>query len=341
MKWNHHKPLILELEPIKGFFIPECTLNELKSTKRSKYLFKIPNKGYKNFAYALHASLTNTNQTLVEIGGSSYTFNPDSFALTRLNLGSSSNPHDVTRYELYSRWFGTGPLGVHWLVEETDKTSLVTFHRYSFPPPDKAIGEVGLYFLGHLYNATYYLYTFYTYLVARAIIDPAITKYANTLYEEGWQIDFPSNYTRWFLRAYFELMQRFAGDIGSLITDINGAIYALRQRSPWAGSPDIIIGSDNTPPSPTDYALKSPIGSLSNQSQAVEIDTTLQECRVVRIGTFTPSTDVTLGEVALFTNVYDASGTARKIMVARGVWDTPVTLVAGTTYTIGIALKLG
>jgi hypothetical protein len=80
---------------------------------------------------------------------------------------------------------------------------------------------------------------------------------------------------------------------------------------------------------------------LGNQTHAVEIDTTLQECRIVRYGTYTPSTNVTLGEVALFINIYDTSGTARKIMVARGVWDTPVTLVAGTTYTIGIALKLG
>jgi hypothetical protein len=341
MKWNHHIPLILELEPIRGFYIPECTLNELKSLRRREYLFKIPNKGYRNFAYALHASLSNTNQSLVDISGSSRTFNPDSFVLTRLNLGSSPSPHDITRYELYNRYFGVGPLGVHWLVEETSKTSLTTFHRYSFSPPDRAIGEVGLYFLCHWLDPTYGEYLFYTYLIARTIIDPSITKYANTLYEEGWQIDFPSNYTRWFLRAYFEPMQRFAGDIGSLITDINGALFALRQRSPWAGSPDIMIGSDNTTPSPTDYALKSPIGSLSSQSQSVEIDTSLQECRVVRTGNFTPSTNVTLGEVALFTNVYDASGTARKIMVARGVWDTPVTLTAGTTYTIGIALKLG
>jgi hypothetical protein len=341
MKWNHHKPLILELEPINGFFIPECTLNELKSIKRRKYLFKIPNKGYKNFAYALHSSLSNTNQTLIDISGYSRTFNPDSFALTRLNLGSSSSPHDVTRYELYSRHFGTGVLGVHWLVEGTENTSLVTYHPYSFLPPDKAIGEVGLYFVGHYYDTQYYEYLFFTYLVARAIIDPAITKYANTLYEEGWQIDFPSNYTKWFLRVYFRPMQRFAGDFNTLITDINGYLYATRERSPWAGSPDVMIGSNNTPPSPTDYALKSPIGSLSSQAQAVEIDTTLQECRVVRTGTYTPTANITLGEVALFTNVYDAGGTARKIMVARGVWDTPVTLVANTTYTIGIALRLG
>ena len=333
MKWNHHEPLILELKPINGFFIPECTLNELKSKKRREYLFKIPNKGYRNFPYALHASLSASSQTLIDIGGSSKTWGASQFSLMRLNLGSSSNPHDVTRYELYNRYFSVGPFGMHWLVEETTKTSLITFNRYSFMPPDRAIGEVGLYFTD-AYNA-------YTYLVARAVIDPAITKYANTLYEEGWQIDFPSNYTRWFLRVYFEPLQYMGGAFGPLVTAIDGALYAIRQGSPWAGSPDVMIGSDNTPPSPTDYALKSPIGSLSSQTQSVEIDTTLQECRVVRTGTYTPSTNIQLGEVALFVNIYDAGATARKIMVARGVWDTPVTIVAGTTYTIGIALKLG
>jgi hypothetical protein len=208
-----------------------------------------------------------------------------------------------------------------------------------FPPPDRAVGEVGLYFRGYYYDGTYYY--FYTYLVARAIIDPAITKYANTLYEEGWQIDFPANYTRWFTSIYFWMEWFNSTEVGLPFLDVTGTQYVSKQVSPWAGSPDIMIGSDNTPPSPTDYNLKAPIGSLSSQSQTIEIDTTLQECRIVRTGTYTPSTNVTLGEVALFTNIYDTSGTARKVMVARGVWDTPVTLIGGTTYTIGIALKLG
>jgi hypothetical protein len=339
MMWNHHIPLILDLEPIKGFFIPECTLNEIKSP-RSKYLFKIPNKGYKNFAYLIHGTLTNTTQTCVDKDGNSVSVEPSWLLITRLNIGSSSNPHDVTRYELYSRYFSTGIFGVHWLSEAIDKTSLIAFFRYSIPPPDKAVGEVGLYW--HYFKGTTASYAFqYTFLIARAIIDPSVTKYAGTLYEEGWQIDFPSNYTRWGLRSIFELPYYYGGDFGSLLIDVNGSPFSLRQRSPFTGTLDLMIGSDNTPPSPTDYALKSPIGSLSSQSQSVEIDTTLQECRIVRTGTFTPSTNVTLGEVALFINVYDATGASRKIMVARGVWDTPVTLIAGTTYTIGIALRLG
>jgi hypothetical protein len=339
MMWNHHIPLILDLEPVQGFYIPECTLNELRSQKRSNYLFKIPNKGYRNFAYILHGYLTNTTQSLIDIGGSSRSVDPNYLLLTRLNIGSSSSPHDVTRYELYNRYFSTGPFGIHWLSEATDKTSLITFYRYSFPSPDRAVGEAGLYYM-EIRSTSTGCY-FYTYLIARAIIDPPVTKYANTLYEEGWQIDFPSNYTKWAVRALFELPFVQGGDIGSLLIDVNGSPVALRQKSPFTGTVDLMIGSDNTPPSPTDYNLKSPIGSLLSQSQSVEIDTTLQECRVVRTGTITPSSNLTLGEIALFINVYDATGTSRKIMVARGVWDTPVTLVAGTTYTIGIALRLG
>jgi hypothetical protein len=338
MKWNHHIPLILELEPVKGFYIPECTLNELKSPKRRKYLFKLPNKGYKNLPYALNASIINANQTLIDNTGTSRTWHPTSLIFTVLNIGSSSNPHDITRYELYSRIFGTGPSGLRWTVEETDKTSVITYHKYMFTFPDRAVGEVGLYFKGYYLDGT--VHYFYTYLVARVIIDPAITKYANTLYEEGWQIDFPANYTQWLIKILFWLVWQNTGEVGLPFLDITGAQYISRQGSPFAGSPDVAIGSDNTPPSPTDYNLKAPIASLGNQTQVVEIDTSLQECRIVRYGTYTPSTNVTLGEVALFTYIYDTSGTARKVMVARGVWDTPVTLVAGTTYTIGIALKM-
>ena len=335
MKCNHHEPLILELEPIRGFYIPECTLNELKSPKRSKYLFKLPNKGYKNLAYVVNSWITNSTQTVVDIGGSSKTWYPGDLQFMRLNIGSSSNPHDVTRYELYSRRFGTGPLGVFWPVEATDKTSFMSYVKYMFPPPDQAVGEIGLYFTG--YNSN----TWPLILVARVIIDPAITKYANTLYEEGWQIDFPANYTRWFVNIPLNYVWLQSTEIGFLFKDVNGNQYLTRQGNVWAGSPDVMIGSDNTPPSPTDYNLKSPIASLGNQTHVVEIDTSLQECRIVRYGTYTPPTNVTLGEVALFINIYDISGTARKIMVARGVWETPVTLVAGTTYTIGIALKMG
>jgi hypothetical protein len=339
MKWNHHVPLILNVKPVRGFYIPECTLNELKSIKRNKYLFKIPNKGYRNLAYWLHGALTNTSQTLIDVGGANRTYNPADFTIMKMNLGGSSNPHDVTRYELYSRWFDVGISGIYWYSEEDYKTSFITYHEYAFGTPDKAISEVGLYCENVVISSG--MLNVYRYLLARAIINPAVTKYAHMLYREGWQIDFPANYTQWFVKVFSCIPWYNSNVLGTLFITTGGLTYPLRSGNPWGGSPDVMIGSDNTPPLPTDYNLYSPIASLSSQAQTVEIDTTLQECRVVRYGTYTPTSNVDLGEVGLFTNLYDVYGNARKVMVARGVWSPKVTLVANTTYTIGIALRLG
>jgi len=355
MKWNHHVPLICELEPVHGSFLPDLTLNELLSPKRSKYLARIPNKGYRNLAYYLNVFITNSGQTLIDTGGGSRTFYPtrgiSATVLYRepveqvfryyLNLGSSTSPHDVSRYELYSRHFGKGAGGIGWLVEEENQTKIVTWHRYVFPAPSKAVGEVGLYLrcVGHRPDGSYLDDA--SFLLARAIISPTIDKPAMTLFEEGWEVIFPANYPRWFLRALMYTSYGTDSGLGDFMMAVDGVTYVLRQHTPFAGSPDVMIGSDNSPPSPDDYHLKSPIGSLSDQAHAVEIDTALQECRIVRTGRITPTTNITLGEVALYTNVYDTAGTARKIMVARGTWDPAVTLEAGVTYTIGIALKLG
>jgi len=104
-----------------------------------------------------------------------------------------------------------------------------------------------------------------------------------------------------------------------------------------------MIGSDNTAPNPTDYNLKAPIASLASQTQSVEVDTTLQEVRVVRTGTYTPSSNVTLGEIGLFANLSGYVGgtlTSKKTMLVRVALGTPVTLYANTTYTLGIVIKL-
>jgi hypothetical protein len=251
------------------------------------------------------------------------------------NFGASTNPHAVDRYELYSRWFSI-PIGaIAWLEELDTETRLQTYEEYSFTAPNKAVGEAGLY--ANFSVTGYQIY----FLLARAIIVPPEEKVAMTVYRDGWRVTFPSNYTRHFLRAWYFEAEVGADAWGRIIKDITGADFLVREGLSFAGSPDIMIGRDNTAPSVTDYHLKNPIGSLSSQSHSVEIDTTLQECRIVRTGTYTPSVNETLGEVALYTNVYDQAGTSHKIMIARGVWDTPLTLVAGTPYTIGIVLRLG
>ena len=355
MKWNHHVPLICELEPIHGSFLPEVTLNELLSPRRSKYLTRIPNKGYRNLAFYLNTFITNSAQTLVDTGGGSKEFRPyrvvylnDAFRdpiehvfRYYLNFGSSTSPHDVTRYELYSRHFGRGAGGIGWLVEESDHTKIVTYHRYAFPLPNRAVGEAGFYLRCNAYRGEPAALYEVSFLLARAIISPTIEKPAMTLLEEGWEVVFPANYARWFLRALMNTCYGVDSALGDLMKATDGATYVLRQHYPWAGSPNIAIGSDNTPPSPTDHYLKAIIGVPASQTQTVEIDTAVQECRIVRTGTYTPTTTTTLGEVGLFCSIYDTTGTERRIMVARGIWDPPVTLEAGVTYTIGIALRTG
>jgi hypothetical protein len=347
MKWNHHKPLICNLKPIDGYYIPEFDI--IKRPRIDDYyeLKMIKNKGYRNLAYWLNSFILNAEQTLLKTDGASiavlrkYTtasgtyyrsMNPYSYGF---NFGASTSPHDVSRYELYSRWFAD-PIGaIAWLEELDTETRLQTYEEYSFVAPNKAIGEAGLYADFNIGGWRGY------FLLARAIIEPVGEKVAMTVYKDGWRVTFPSNYTRHFLRAWYFHFEQGPDAWGRIIKDITGADFIVREISSFAGSPDVMIGRDNTAPSVTDYHLKDPIGSLSSQSHSVEIDTTLQECRIVRTGTYTPSVNETLGEVALYTNVYDQAGTSHKIMIARGVWDTPLTLVAGTPYTIGIVLRLG
>jgi hypothetical protein len=172
-----------------------------------------------------------------------------------------------------------------------------------------------------------------------------LTRTAFTEYFDGYAVSFPASYTIWFVRA---LQMALSGNDqrqtrGRLATAADGSRFSIRAPRAFAGTPDVVIGSDNTPPSPTDYNLKAPIASLTSQAQTVEVDTTLQEVRVVRTGTYTPTTNVTLGEIGLFVNLNAfAAGslTTKKTMLVRAALDTPVTLSAGTTYTLGIVIRL-
>ncbi|MEM3454680.1 MAG: hypothetical protein QXS21_05905 [Thermoproteota archaeon] len=332
------------VRPINGWFVKDADINKRrrKIDVIGKEYFK--NKGYKNFGYFLNIGITNTSQTLQDTGGTNRTMDGNYNtgviigampynSFMGLNLGSSSDPHDVSRYELISRHFNTPMNGIAWVDEDNGKLVLQTFSTYVIPDSSRTVGEVGLYL------TSAYMPCF---LIARSIPSSPFTRNYNTWYRDGWKITFPSNYTKYYLTvALTKNTWNLGEQWGSLVKDVNGNYYVIRQHSPFSGSPDVMIGSDNTPPNFEDYALKSPIGSLSSQSQSVEVDTVNQEVRVVRTGTYTPSSSVYLGEVGLFTNLYDTSGTARKVMIVRGVWDTPILLSSGTTYTIGIVLVLG
>jgi hypothetical protein len=205
------------------------------------------------------------------------------------------------------------------------------------PTVSKTLYEVGL--LWETDTANHY-----RTLLARTVVSGGISKSPFTIYLDGYRLTFPATFTKWFVRALFSAMMGFycVRWMSLPVKDTTGVWFSTRSADTFAGSPDVMIGSDNSSASPDQYSLLSPIASLSSQSQSVEVDTSLQEVRVVRTGTYTPLASVTLGEVGLFANlnVYsDTSVVSKKVMVARVPLGTPVTLSPGTTYTIGIVLR--
>lgn len=343
VKWDHHKPIYAYTNRVRGFYLPGF------NPRRPKTVY-IPNKPYRNFGYLIYSITSVSSQTLITTGGVNRTFSPDFYFSTyettnqtvycaaqgerfQLGFGSATSPHDMSRYELYSPH--TQLLGINGsvFIERTStSTTLWTYHTYGFTQPSLSVGEVGLYM--HLVGTIFYEARV---LLARAIIDPVVEKYAGTTYEEGWRIDFPSNYTP--ALPYILAGAQYRGGSGLFGTrDRTGVPSGMRRNRPLSGY-DIMIGSDNTPPSPLDYALKSPIGSLTAQASSIEMDTTLQEFRLVFNGSYTPASNVYLGEVGLFLQAYDTAGTLRYFLVARAVWDTPILLQANQTYSIGIVLR--
>jgi len=227
---------------------------------------------------------------------------------------------------------------VHYIdtVEAATSTQLVLANRWA-PDGDKSYMEAGLFL--HRLNAGF------MFLLARTVFAAALARSGYTEYFDGYALSLSASYTRWFARA---LAATLSGQDRTQarfrpFTATDGLAYVLQAPRSFAGSPDVMIGSDNTPPSPTDTNLKAPIASLASQAQSVEVDTTLQQVRVVRTGTYTPTANVTLGEIGLFANLngYRAGALAgRKTLLVRVALETPVTLYANTTYTLGIVLVL-
>jgi len=313
----------------------------------------VRNKFTRNMGYLLDGLIRLADVSLYDEGGTSRTVRTSTghllswlttassvivgYGISLLpQFGIGSNPPTVTDNNLNSADLFL-PTNYVDVIEASDKTQFVIASIWS-PDADKSYLEVGLKIITDLYYA-------YPCLLSRTVLSPALSRVNGTEYYDGYILEFPSNFTRWFIRA---LCSTVSGNgmrptRGRVAKDINNSLFVLRVPNVFAGSPDVMIGSDNTPPSPDDYNLKSPIASLSSQAQAVEVDTTLQEVRIVRSGSITPSSNITLGEIGLFCNLAGFSGgssVTAKTMLVRVALPSPVTLNAGTTYTLGIVLKL-
>jgi len=333
--------ILLEVEPLKGYYIPNVNKPE------PRMMFK--NKPYRNLGAILDGLLGYRDATVYGTGGSSGTFKVSSRIWSlpsasfisdymMLNFGLRADPDDITRYELYQRIDDWGVETLPFLEFGDNYSRLKMYTRYVFYT-QLSVSEVGL------YHQVTYGDGGYNLLLARTIIAPSVERYPATIYEDGYQIEFPANVTRNFLELlYITLIgtPSLSGTyLGYLIRASDGNYYTARRKGQLIDTPNLKIGDNNTPPTPTNYNLKGTVyGSLSNQAQDFQVDTAKQEMRIVRTGTFTPSSDVVLGEIGWFLNVYDYTGTKRECLMIRGVYDPPITLQANTTYTMGLVLKL-
>jgi hypothetical protein len=329
---SRDKRTILVETDIKGYFIVDKE--------------RIKNRFTQNMGRVIDGLLRRVNVTVYDEGGTStslytsyggllyYSATTNNAGSTLLvQYGTGTTPPTVTDNNLASPHIII-PTSLIDIAEATDRTEIVIGGKYT-PSLDRTYTEIGL-----KLHPTGGART----LLARALI-PSTPRSAYTTYMDGYVLAFPSTFTRWFIRALYCAMVGHYGSLTHCLPAVrhDGITYVIRSGDVFAGTLDLQIGSDNSPASPTDYNLKSPIGSLSNQTQTVEVDTTLNEVRVVRSGSYTPASDVTLGEIGLFGDlrgyISETIGSQRTLLV-RVPLDTPVTLTAGTTYTIALVIKL-
>ena len=333
---DERRKLILADVPLRGYFVLDEGLI-------------VRNKFTRNMGYIIDGLLRLADVTVYDEGGTGRTARTGTGGLLYSNAtsyymgqpaffqyGTGSTSPTVTDNNLATADLLT-PTNYIDTVESSTATQLVVAARWA-PDASKNYAEAGLKWISDISGN-------YAHLLARTLFPNYLTRSAYTEYFDGYAISFPANYTVWFIRA---LQMALSGTDrrstrGRPAVAIDGTNFSMQAPRAFAGTPDVMIGSDNTSPSPTDYNLKSPIASLSSQSQTVEVDTTLQEVRVVRTGTYTPSTNVTLGEIGLFCNLNGYVGgtlAGRKTLLVRVALSTPVTLTANTTYTLGIVIRL-
>jgi hypothetical protein len=126
----------------------------------------------------------------------------------------------------------------------------------------------------------------------------------------------------------------------------DGASYASlhKVRTSYNSYGGVVFGTGTTPPTKDDYKLSGTLLTTFSYSAGVsyEYDDTGTTIRAIYTITNTGSNDITIGEIGLMSNMYDASSqvASRKGFIERTVLDTPVTIPAGgigqVVYTIRI-----
>jgi len=316
--------------------IAEDLLIRRKGIRRFDIIKRVETRGYfflgdrkyknvinRNMGYLLDALMRNTTVSLIDATGATDT----GLSITDNGLASSKIQSIPINY-----------LDVD--ESQTSQTGIVWASAYS-APASATISEVSLALaLGSGDTAAY--------LLARSLLSTPVSLKGGEERFDGYFIVMSAEFTRWFARAIASAFSCSA--YGNLpqrkVLNADGTYGVFSTCSnPFTGTLDLRIGSDPAAPTPTDTDLKSTIGSLNSQNQTVEVDTGNQETRIVRTGTITPTSNLTLNEIGLFATVNEFSGswtstTTKSVLLLRAVYPNPITLSSGVTYTMGVAIVL-
>jgi len=132
------------------------------------------------------------------------------------------------------------------------------------------------------------------------------------------------------------------GGLGITLTDINGQSRIFYVKGLWSNPYSIFstnvvdsytyisVGTDSTPPSTTDYALKSKVAE--KLAESVSADTAN---RIVTIqATLLFSSAITIYEIGLEINAVDQNGVATRILLDRTVISGGIAIQAGQALRI-------
>jgi len=215
--------------------------------------------------------------------------------------------------------------------DETNNKSIIQIGSRFVADTAYTINEVGLFL--DIYGAG-------TFLLNRAVLGSSISIAEDEMRTDAYQWEFLSGFTKYFASALFASI---CGDHASrsLITAIDSAGAKFKIRSPYTFKCEstLKIGTDTTSPSLDDYNLINPTHELLDQYQYVREDSDFNRTQILRIGVWTPATDEQVGEIGFFTKVYDEEGGEHEILIARGTFDTPISLQANKTYVFGFVLE--
>lgn len=245
-----------------------------------------------------------------------------------LAYGSGTTPETLDDKNLVSGEYHV--TANYWdIVEETDKTKILiaSHHRppKTFNCYEAAVGRITPRYNPHSRGLAFFSRVTFTTPIT-------ITEGENRF--DGWEIIFNNNFSKWFVRALLSAMIYNS----EYIKDINGNSFSILHKKPIQGMPKIRLGDGTTTPSPDDHGLSGSELAVLDATLSLTEDVTNDILRISARATFTPTSDLQVNEIALFTTVKDEAENLHEILVARYVFLETQTLKAGTTYTVGIDL---